>query len=130
MQQGVRIILNRMKKFLAESSVDSQLNEYFSKQEAISQNRFWSLLRSDIMRKKPDQIAPFLQDSESKLAELGNFGRLMAAKFFSETDKTILRINHEALIYLCLEREASYRLKKIRELNPQVAGELQRKLNL
>lgn len=71
--------------------------------------RFWNLLRSDLMRHPPGEVAEYLRDSNSKLADAGSFGEDHAKKF-DESEDNEPRTHQEALIYACLEMDAAWRL--------------------
>ena len=91
-------------------------------------HRFWNLLRADLMRMKPDDVAKYLKKENTKLSEMGDFGTKIAEKHFSDgEDPENLRCNQEALIYACIEMDAALKLKESKYGNK---SELSNKLKL
>ena len=89
------------------------LQHYSQKNPQTARHRFWHLLRSDLMRRRPEEVYTYLTDNELKFAETGAFGGDLAEKFFSpEKEPKELRDCQEALIYACLEMDAAWKLKK------------------
>lgn len=108
----------------------ANLRSWFQKSGQAGGLRFWAMLRSDLMRLKPEEISGYLQDTRLKLAEAGSFGPDMAEKFFkTAAPAEVLRAYQEALIYACLEMEAASRLDKA-EASGELKTLLREKLQL
>jgi len=73
--------------------------------------RFWNLLRSDLMRLSPDNVASYLRRVDLKLAEAGTLGKDLADEFFSTHSEHELRLSQEALIYACIEMDAAWKVR-------------------
>ena len=78
----------------------------------MDRRRFWNLLRADLMRIPPEQVATYLNDGANKLAEVEDFTARLVQKYFATADKASLAIAREALICACLEIDAALRLKE------------------
>ena len=106
------------------------LRSWFQESGQADGLRFWTMLRSDLMRLRPEEISGYLQDASLKLAEAGSFGPNMAENFFKTTiPAQELRDYQEALIYACLEMEAASRLNKA-EVPDELKTMLREKLQL
>jgi hypothetical protein len=112
MDTTVQNALSRLKKFILEEH-KNDLSKYFSSQGAIAPRRFWSLFRSDLMRKRPHEVGAYLRDKSNRISEIGEFATKLADAFFTSGNEIVYKQNHEALIYACLEMEAFYRMRDI-----------------
>ena len=96
------------------------LGEYCRKNGDRAAQRFWQLFRSDLMRKKPGEIAEYLTSSHLKLAEATSAGRgfgpdLAGEYFADQMSDHELRVNQEALIWACLEIDAAWKMRRALE---------------
>ena len=111
MERETRHELSRIKGFIEEKA--ATLNEYFAGRDSMDPGRFWSLFRSDLMRRRPSEVGGYLNNNSRKLYEIQGFGEGLADTFFASNDNSVLRRRQQALIFACLEMEAAV---KIREL--------------
>ena len=119
--------LKELKNFFLDEC-DTSFSTYRTENNDESFHRFWNLLRADLMRMKPDDVAEYLKKENTKLSEMDNFGRKIAENYFSDGEKPEnLRCNQEALIYACIEMDAALKLNKSRYNNK---SELSNKLKL
>lgn len=104
--------LKELKNFFLDEC-DTSFSTYRTKNNDESFHRFWNLIRADLMRMKPDDVAEYLKKENTKLSEMDNFGTKIAEKYFSDGEgPKNLRCNQEALIYACIEMDAALKLKE------------------
>lgn len=109
--------LKELKNFFL-NEWNKSFRTYRTENRDESFHRFWNLLRADLMRMKPDDVAEYLKKENTKLSEMDNFGTKIAEKYFSDGERPEnLRCNQEALIYACIEMDAALKLKESRYSN-------------
>ena len=128
MDEQTRGVLKQIRTFLEE---DHELKSYFGDTSSMSPSRFWSLLRSDLMRLRPSELTDYLTIGKTCLVEIGDFGSRLADKFFSSnSDSQQLRQNQDALIHACLEMDAAAKIKRLLGGDQMRAQKLSKKLEL
>ncbi|EFI34763.1 hypothetical protein Dthio_PD2139 [Desulfonatronospira thiodismutans ASO3-1] len=96
------------------------LQNYF-KQEGANAKSFWRQFRSDMMRQRPETIKKYLCSEDSRLNHheyADKFGKELYEMFFSEdNDQEQVRMYINAVIYFCLEMDASFKVQDITDKN-------------
>jgi len=101
------------------------IKDFHRESGAKGSRAFWNQLKVELMRLSPDELPGFLQRhsdpqaaNPSRLAEVK--GLAVKILEYLPRDHEARRLEQEALIHFCLEKEAAWRLDRIPENGQEI----------